>query len=51
MTGTPGKSKPPRQYPAFWEKGVPIFLAVLGLAVLILLIIILIVVTGQAGTF
>ncbi len=49
MSDPSGNSKPPRQYPAFWEKAVPIFLGVLGLAVLVLLVIILIVATGQPG--
>ncbi len=44
-----GGSKPPRQYPAFWEKSVPVFLGILGLAVLILLVIIFLVATGLVG--
>ncbi len=46
-----GGSKPPRRYPAFWEKSVPIFLGILGLAVVILLIVMLVVAAGQAGAF
>ncbi len=44
-----GRSKPPRRYPAFWEKGVPILLGILGLAVLILMVIIFLVATGLTG--
>lgn len=43
--------KPPRKYPAFWEKAVPIFLAILGLAVLALLVIIFGVATGLIKGF
>ncbi len=49
MPDLSGNSKPPRQYPAFWEKAVPIFLGVLGLAILILLVVIIVVATGQTG--
>ena len=38
-----------RQYPAFWEKAVPILLAVLGVALLVLLIMILGVAAGLIG--
>ncbi len=46
MSDPSGSSKPPRQYPGFWEKGVPILLGILGLALVILLVIILVVATG-----
>jgi hypothetical protein len=51
MSDPSGRSKPPRQYPAFWEKGVPIFLGILGLAVLILLIVIFVVAASPSGAF
>ncbi len=51
MSNPSGKPKPPRQYPPFWEKSVPIFLAILGLAVLTLLVIIFIVAAGRGGVF
>lgn len=47
MSDAPPKS--PRKYPSFWEKAVPVFLAVLGIAVLILLIIIFGVASGMLG--
>ncbi len=49
MTESEGKPKRPRQYPAFWEKAVPIILAILGIALLALLIIIVGVATGIIG--
>ncbi len=46
MSVPPDSSKNPRRYPSFWEKGVPIFLGLLGIAFLVLLVIILVVATG-----
>ncbi len=45
MSTLPDGSKNPRRYPSFWEKGVPVFLGLLGIALLILLVIILVVAT------
>jgi len=41
--------KPSHQYPTFWEKGVPVFLVMLAIAVIILLIIIVVAATGLFG--
>ncbi len=41
MSKSPGKPKPTRQYPAFWEKAVPVFLILLGIGILVILFIIL----------
>jgi hypothetical protein len=49
MTESKGKPKGPRQYPVFWEKAVPIILAILGIALLVLLIVIFGVATGLIG--
>ncbi len=46
MSDSSGSPKNPRRYPTFWEKAVPIFLGLLGIAFLILLVIILVVATG-----
>ncbi len=46
MSVPPDRSKNPRRYPTFWEKAVPIFLGLLGIAFLVLLVIILVVATG-----
>ncbi len=46
MSNSQDGSKNPRRYPTFWEKGVPIFLGLLGIAFLVLLVIILVVATG-----
>ncbi len=49
MTESDGKPKRSRQYPAFWEKAVPIILAVLGVGLLVLLVIIFGVAAGVIG--
>ncbi len=49
MSDSSGSPKPPRQYPSFWEKGVPIMLGILGVAFLILIVIILVVASGLVG--
>jgi hypothetical protein len=49
MPDSTGSSRKNRQYPSFWEKGVPILLGVLGAGLFILLIIILAVATGLIG--
>jgi hypothetical protein len=42
-----GNPQPPkRRYPAFWEKAVPIVLAVIVLAVVLLLVVVFAVATG-----
>jgi hypothetical protein len=46
MSDSSGGSKLPRRYPDFWEKGVPIFLGILGVAFLVLMVIIFVVATG-----
>ncbi len=49
MTESEGKPRRSRQYPAFWEKAVPVILAILGIALLALLIIIFGVAAGLIG--
>ncbi|HSR32725.1 MAG TPA: hypothetical protein VLY63_19360 [Anaerolineae bacterium] len=46
MTRGNDGAPPKRQYPAFWEKAVPIALGIIGIAIVILLIIILAVALG-----
>ncbi len=46
MPESPGSSRSPRRYPGFWEKGVPIILGILGVALLVLMVIIFVVATG-----
>jgi hypothetical protein len=50
MPESTGSSKPPRQYPAFWEKAVPVILVFLGVGFIALMVIILVVATGLVGT-
>lgn len=46
MSGGNDGAPPKRQYPAFWEKAVPVALGVIGIAIVILLVIILAVALG-----
>jgi hypothetical protein len=48
MNPIPDKPRASRRYPAFWEKGVPILLIIIGVAVVILIAIIFVVVIGLA---
>ena len=46
MSNAEKKGPPKREYPAFYEKFVPIALGVIGLAIIVLLVIAMLVVLG-----